>query len=90
MSVEETICPFCGSGEIELVSAWGGQLITSQVRCCRCNTHFEVVREEFAPHLNAAEDSVSPGVLKTLRADTVSQCSEISKRGTGGRTGPDR
>ena len=61
MSVEETICPFCGSREIELVSAWGGQLITGQVRCRRCNTHFEVVREDFAPHLNAAESRVYRG-----------------------------
>jgi hypothetical protein len=40
-------CPFCGSDDIELVSAWGGQLITSQVRCRGCNTHFEAVRDDF-------------------------------------------
>ncbi len=42
----ETTCPHCGSADIERVSAWGGQLITSQVRCRGCNTYFEVVREE--------------------------------------------
>jgi transcription elongation factor Elf1 len=40
-------CPFCGSAEVELVSAWGGQLITSQVRCQACNTHFEALRTDF-------------------------------------------
>jgi transposase-like protein len=40
-------CPFCGSTEVELVSPWGGQLITSQMRCRDCNTHFEAVRDDF-------------------------------------------
>jgi hypothetical protein len=39
-------CPFCESLEVELVSAWGGQLITSQVRCRACNTHFEALRDD--------------------------------------------
>jgi hypothetical protein len=42
-------CPFCGSADVELVSAWGGQLITSQLRCRSCNTHFEAVRDDFEP-----------------------------------------
>jgi transposase-like protein len=42
-------CPFCDSPDVELVSAWGGQLITSQMRCRSCNTHFEAVREDFEP-----------------------------------------
>jgi transcription elongation factor Elf1 len=41
-------CPFCGSDRLELVSAWGGQLITSLVRCRCCNTHFEALRDAFA------------------------------------------
>jgi hypothetical protein len=40
-------CPFCDSTDIETVSAWGGQLITSQLRCRGCNTHFEAVRDDF-------------------------------------------
>jgi transcriptional regulator NrdR family protein len=40
-------CPFCESPEIEVVSAWGGQLITRQLRCRSCNTHFEALRPEF-------------------------------------------
>jgi transcriptional regulator NrdR family protein len=40
-------CPFCGSPDIEVVSAWGGQLITRQLRCRSCNTHFEALRSEF-------------------------------------------
>jgi Zn finger protein HypA/HybF involved in hydrogenase expression len=39
-------CPFCGSQELELVSSWGGQLITSAVRCRACNTHFEALRHD--------------------------------------------
>jgi transposase-like protein len=42
-------CPFCDSPDVELVSAWGGQLITSQMRCRSCNTHFEAVREDLEP-----------------------------------------
>jgi sarcosine oxidase delta subunit len=40
-------CPFCGSHDVELVSAWGGQMITSQVRCRGCNTYFEAIRDQF-------------------------------------------
>lgn len=42
-------CPFCGSADVELVGAWGGQLITSQARCRACNTYFEAVRDAFDP-----------------------------------------
>jgi hypothetical protein len=42
-------CPFCASEEIEQVSQWGGQLITAQMRCRACNTHFEAVRDEGPP-----------------------------------------
>ena len=41
------LCPFCGSAEVELVSPFGGQIITSQFRCRACNTYFEAVREDF-------------------------------------------
>jgi hypothetical protein len=44
----ERTCPFCDSPDVELVSAWGGQLITSQLRCRSCNTHFEALRDELA------------------------------------------
>jgi transposase-like protein len=40
-------CPFCGSHDVERVGAWGGQIITSQLRCRGCNTYFEAIREEF-------------------------------------------
>lgn len=40
-----TACPFCGSKDTEVVSPWGGQLITSQLRCRRCNTYFEAIRD---------------------------------------------
>jgi hypothetical protein len=41
-------CPFCDSTEVELVAPWGGQLITSQLRCHACNTHFEALRDTFS------------------------------------------
>jgi hypothetical protein len=47
MSEPPLTCPFCDSPDIELVSAWGGQLITSQMRCRTCNTHFEALRDDF-------------------------------------------
>lgn len=48
MSAEEPVrCPFCESDDVELVSPWGGQLITSQLRCRSCNTHFEAIRGDF-------------------------------------------
>ena len=45
----EPNCPFCDSEEVEVVAAWGGQLITSQLRCRACNTHFEALRDAFSP-----------------------------------------
>jgi hypothetical protein len=40
-------CPFCSSADVELISPWGGQMITSQMRCRACNTYFEAIRDEF-------------------------------------------
>lgn len=40
-------CPFCGSADTELVAPWGGQLITSAMRCRACHSHFEALREIF-------------------------------------------
>lgn len=44
----ELSCPFCESTEVELVAPWGGQLITSQLRCRSCNTYFEALRGAFS------------------------------------------
>jgi transposase-like protein len=46
MSVAAISCPFCDSEHVEVVSAWAGQLITSQLRCQDCNTYFEALRDE--------------------------------------------
>ena len=56
-------CPFCGSTDIETVAAWGGQLITSQVRCRGCNTYFEALRDAFDPRADgmAADGGVDEG-----------------------------
>jgi transposase-like protein len=43
-----TACPFCGSGAVERVGQWGGQLITSQWRCGDCGSYFEALREDYA------------------------------------------
>lgn len=53
-------CPFCDSTDTEPVSAWGGQMITSQVRCRSCNTYFEAIREDFGGPLEASRDATGP------------------------------
>ncbi len=40
-------CPFCSSPDVEMISPWGGQIITCQMRCRGCNTYFEAIRDEF-------------------------------------------
>ena len=40
-------CPFCGSGGVERVGQWGGQIITAHWRCQACNSYFEAIREDF-------------------------------------------
>ena len=40
-------CPFCSSSDVEMVSQWGGQMITSQMRCRTCGSYFEAIRDEF-------------------------------------------
>jgi transcription elongation factor Elf1 len=47
-------CPFCGAREVDLVSQFGGQLMTSQWQCKRCDSYFEAVRENF--HEGARHD----------------------------------
>ena len=53
-------CPFCESGDVEVVAPWGGQIITRQMRCRACNTYFEAIRDEFetdaAWMTNSADD----------------------------------
>jgi hypothetical protein len=46
-AVRAPACPFCDSPAVELVSPWGGQLITAQWRCLGCASYFEAVREAF-------------------------------------------
>jgi C4-type Zn-finger protein len=41
-------CPFCSSPDVEMISPYGGQIITCQMRCRGCNTYFEAIRDEFA------------------------------------------
>ena len=51
----EVSCPFCDSTDVEMVAPWGGQLITSQLRCRACNTHFEALRSALSPSDGEAE-----------------------------------
>lgn len=52
-------CPFCESDDVELVSPWGGQMITSQMRCRGCNTYFEAIREAFDAVVGGSEPGES-------------------------------
>lgn len=49
-------CPFCSSDDVELVSPWGGQIITSQMRCRACNTYFEAIRDDFEAWTTSSAD----------------------------------
>lgn len=60
MNAATPTCPFCDSPDIELVAAWGGQLITSQMRCRTCNTHFEALRDDFDPADGQARPTPPP------------------------------
>jgi transposase-like protein len=53
-------CPFCESDEVELVSQFGSQILTSQWACRACRSYFEAVREDFDEPRAAAPDSSSP------------------------------
>jgi hypothetical protein len=48
MTAAVVSCPFCESEDVERVGAWGGQMITSQLRCRTCNTYFEAIRDDFS------------------------------------------
>jgi hypothetical protein len=40
-------CPFCDAREVELISRFGSQILTSQWVCHRCRSYFEAIREDF-------------------------------------------
>jgi hypothetical protein len=65
MSSADPTCPFCDSPDIELVAAWGGQLITSQMRCRSCNTYFEALRDDFDSPPGQASLTPAPGAPGT-------------------------
>jgi len=54
-------CPFCSSHDCELVSQFGGQIITAQWRCRSCGSYFEALREEF----DDATGSQAPSAAST-------------------------
>jgi len=59
-------CPFCDSEDVEVVSPWGGQLITCHARCHRCKTYFEAIRDsgEFGFAGPPAADGPEPNSLR--------------------------
>jgi hypothetical protein len=57
-------CPFCAAADGELVSQFGGQLITAQWRCRACGSYFEAVREE----LGEPQQRTSAGGISTASA----------------------
>jgi hypothetical protein len=40
-------CPFCRAPEVELVSQFGSQILTSQWVCQSCHSYFDAIREDF-------------------------------------------
>jgi hypothetical protein len=54
-------CPFCDSADVELVSPWGGQIITCQMRCHTCNTYFEAIRDSGGSGLSTEEHDQPKG-----------------------------
>lgn len=50
-------CPFCSSEDVEIVSPWGGQIITCQMRCRACNTYFEAIRDSGESGLKTEENA---------------------------------
>lgn len=54
-------CPFCDSADVELVSPWGGQIITCQMRCRACNTYFEAIRDSGESGLSTEGDDHPKG-----------------------------
>jgi transcription elongation factor Elf1 len=37
-------CPFCGSTETSVISAFGSQLLTEQRSCLACKSYFEAIK----------------------------------------------
>ena len=54
-------CPFCNSEDVEIVSPWGGQIITCQARCRRCKTYFEAIRDSGESSFRTEDDNHSQG-----------------------------
>jgi transcription elongation factor Elf1 len=34
-------CPFCGAADAEIISLFGSQVMTMQLRCRQCRSYFE-------------------------------------------------
>ena len=41
---ERLSCPWCGSGDVERVAAYGSHLMVSQYICLSCHSPFERIR----------------------------------------------
>ena len=43
---EPVRCPFCHAIDVQIISLFGSQLLTSQYRCLSCRSYFEGLRED--------------------------------------------
>lgn len=43
---KQVICPYCGTGETELLALFGQQLLTVQYYCRTCRTPFEYIKDD--------------------------------------------
>lgn len=74
MNRPEVICPFCGSGETELFSLFGQQLLTVQYYCHTCHTPFEHIKDDDV--LDAVEKTSSTKLLANKQDERHSRKEE--------------
>jgi hypothetical protein len=82
-------CPFCDSEDVELISPWGGQIITSQMRCRACNTYFEAIRDEFGSSTPEDPQPTFPGESGSIPEVSRDRSSRIPLREFGSVPWPD-
>jgi DNA-directed RNA polymerase subunit RPC12/RpoP len=54
---EPVRCPFCHAMEVQIISLFGSQLLTSQYRCLACRSYFEGLREDRWAEASSMEET---------------------------------
>ena len=54
-------CPFCHAMDVQLISLFGSQLLTSQYRCRSCQSYFEGLREDRWTEASSMEEQAPHG-----------------------------